>query len=165
MVQKKTVETKDEHPPYFCVSKLSVLVLVSCDTLKTVSSPSQPVGWSLGRLATPWVMCLRLGLWPNALQHTDINSTDGFICFGTPCVHLCVCVCACTWVCLACYSVCECVRTSICERFTAVHVAICLPAHSLQHTLLVSIKYLSHADCPPALRIYNVYLYAAWDRS
>lgn len=87
MVQKKTVETKDEHPPYFCVSKLSVLVLVSCDTLKIVSSPSQPVGWSLGRLATLWVMCLRLGLWPNALQHTDINSTDGFICFGTPCVH------------------------------------------------------------------------------
>lgn len=68
-------------------------------TLK-VSRPSQPLVWSLGCLAALWVMCLRWGLWPKALQNTDINSTDGFICFGTPYV--------CTCVSLPCVSACEC---------------------------------------------------------
>lgn len=77
-------------------------------------------------------------------------------------LHVCtVCVSVTTWVCLACVSVCECVCMCIRKHFTAVRVAICLSPCSLQHTLFVSIKYLSRFDCPPVLCLYNVHLYAA----
>lgn len=135
-------------------------VALLCVTTSSFSPPSLPWGRSLGRLATLWVMCLRWGLWPKALHRTDINPADGFICFGTSCVrrlradaHGCV-------LCVPRF-MCGCVRVS--KRFTVVNVAIYLSSCSLQHTLLVSIKCLSGAVCPPVLCLYNVHLYATWD--
>lgn len=151
-----------KHPPCLCISEpLCVSVRLSCNTHWNRFPFSQRLSRSLGRLAVLWVMCLRWGLRPSALQHSYINSADSFICLGTP--YCTVCGSGSTRVCLPCVSVRELACTCIHERFAAALGAICLSPSGLQYMLLVSIKYLSRADCPPVCRLYIVHLYAAWD--
>lgn len=132
------------HPPtaphaHFCCFSLLPHVQKSCFGFF----------WSLGRSAPPWVMCLWWGLWTNAPRHPSINSSVALICSGSArgrATHV-------SRAPILCFL----------QRFIAASTSICLSLRSLWYTLLVSIKYLSAVDRPPALCLFVGHLYAAWD--
>lgn len=156
---KKTFTT----PLLLSAYSLSVLVLLSYNipTLKLFSLLPNPwVDPSADWLCCEWCVYGE-GFGPRHYSTQILILLTALSALG---LHVCImCMCGCSWVCLACISVCQCVFMCVWKHFAAVHVAIHLSLCRLQYTLLVSIKYLSHADCPPVLCLYNVHLYAAWD--